>query len=184
MAHSKLKRINTKLSQGRVLSPSPTLFNIYISDIQLPPNDIQITTYVNNIIITTSHTKHRKAQQLIQPYLQEIYEWATANNVHINTDKITTTLFTPDPAECGTTLSLKLNNQTLTTAKYPKILGITLDPKLTFSQHSESMHWSKQEINCLHIQSHHLLHFGICKHHMESYRIKYQHQEHSFVNCY
>ena len=57
------------------------------------------------------------------------------NNLHINTDKTTTALFIPDPAENGTTLSLKLNNQTLTTTKQPKILEITVNPKLTFSQH-------------------------------------------------
>ena len=48
------------------------------------------------------------------------------NNLHINTDKTTTTLCRPDPAEYGTTLSLKLNNQTLPTTKHPKILGIIL----------------------------------------------------------
>ena len=56
------------------------------------------------------------------------------NNLHINTDKTTTTLFTSDPAEHSTILSLKLNNQTIPTTKHLKILGITLDPKLTFSQ--------------------------------------------------
>ena len=44
------------------------------------------------------------------------------------------TLFTPDPAEYGTTLLLNLNNQTLPTIKYPKTLGITLDLK-HFSQY-------------------------------------------------
>ena len=44
-------------------------------------------------------------------------------------------LFTPDSAEYGTALSLKLNNQTLPTKKHPKILEIILDLKLTFSQH-------------------------------------------------
>ena len=33
-----------------------------------------------------------------------VYEWAITNNLYINTDKTTTTLFTPDPAEYGTTL--------------------------------------------------------------------------------
>ena len=56
---SKLKRINTGVPQGRVLSP--TLFNIYTSDIPLPPKDIQITTYADDITTTASHTKHRKA---------------------------------------------------------------------------------------------------------------------------
>ena len=59
----------------------------------------------------------------------------TTDNLHISTDKTTTTPFTPDPAKYGTTLSLKLNNQTLPTIKHPQFLGITLDLKLTFSQH-------------------------------------------------
>ena len=75
---------------------------------------------------------------------------ATTNNLHINTDKTTTTLFTSDSAEYGTTLSLKLNNQTLPTTKHPKILGITLDPKLTFSQHINiTITKAKQALNIL-----------------------------------
>ena len=74
---SKLKQINTDVSQGGVLSP--TLFNIYTSDIPLPPKDVQITTYADDITITASCTKHCKAQQLIQPYLHKIYEWPTIN---------------------------------------------------------------------------------------------------------
>ena len=97
---SKLKRINTGVSQGGVLPP--TLFNIYTSDIPLTPKDIQITTYADDITITASHIKQRKTQQLIQPYLHKIYEWATTNNLYINTDKTTTTLFAPDPAEYST----------------------------------------------------------------------------------
>ena len=87
----KLKQINTGISQGGVLSP--TLFNIYTSDIPLPPKDVQITTYADDITITASHSKHCKAQQLIQPYLHKLYAWATTNNLHINTDKTTTTIF-------------------------------------------------------------------------------------------
>ena len=105
------------------------IIHIYTSDIPLLQKDIQITTYTDKITITVFHTKHRKAQQLIQPYLHKIYECATTNNLHIKTDKTTTTLFTPDPAEYSTTLSLKLNNQTLPTTKQPKILGITFDSK-------------------------------------------------------
>ena len=107
---SKMKQINTEVTQGGVLSP--ILFNIHISDISFAPKDIQITTYADDITITASHTKHHKVQQLIQPYLHKIYEWTTTNNLHINTDKTTTTLSTPDPAEYSTTLSLKLNNKT------------------------------------------------------------------------
>ena len=72
----KLKRINTGVL-------SPTLFNIYTSDVPLPPKDVQTTTYADEITMTASYTKHRKAQQLIQPYLHNIYEWANTNNFYI-----------------------------------------------------------------------------------------------------
>ena len=84
MAPSKLKRINTGVPQSGVLSP--TLFNIHTSDIPLPPKDVQITTYADDITITASHTKHRKAQQLILilPYLHQIDEKAITNYQSIN----------------------------------------------------------------------------------------------------
>ena len=145
---SKLKRIDTGVPQGEVLFP--ILFNLYISNIPLSPKDVQITTYADDITITASHTKHCKDQQLIQLYFHKIYKWITTNNFYINTDKTTTTVFTPDPTEYSTTLSLKLNNQTLPTTRHPKILGITLDPKPTFSQHINlTITKTKQTLNIL-----------------------------------
>ena len=208
MAHSQnSKQINTAVPQGGVLSP--TLFNIYTSDIPLPPKDVKITTYTDDTTIIASHTKHHKAQQIILLYIRKIYEWAIINNLHINTDKTTTTLFTQDPAEYSTTLSLKLNHQTLPTTKHPKILGTTLYSKLTFSQYiSVTITKEKQTlnilkaldhffqmgqtkaINSLHVQSYHLPHFKLRKRRMETYHIKHQHQEtanhlkHSFANRY
>ena len=70
--------------------------------------------------------------------------------IHINTDKTTTTLFTPVPAEYDTTLLLKLNNQTLPKTKDSKIVGITLDPKLTFPQPiNVTITKAKQTLNIL-----------------------------------
>ena len=82
--------------------------------------------------MTASHTKHRKAQQLIQQYLHQIREWAITNNVDINTEKTTTTLFTPDPAAYSTTLSLKLNNLTLQQQNTPKFLELLLTQNYHF----------------------------------------------------
>ena len=59
---------------------------------------------------------------------------AITKNLYINIDKTTTALFILNPTDYSTTLLPNLNNQTLPTTKHPKILGITLDPKLTFLQ--------------------------------------------------
>ena len=90
--HTKLKRINTGVQKSGVLSP--TLFNIYTSGIPLSQKDVKIITYADDIIITASHTKHRKAQQLIQPYLHKIYQWITTTNLHINTEKLPQNFYT------------------------------------------------------------------------------------------
>ena len=130
-------------------SLSPTLFIIYISDIPLPPKDVQFTTYADDITIIASRIKRRKPKQLIQPYLNKTNKWATTNNLYVIQKKLPPP-FTPGSSEHSTTLSLKLNNQTIPTTKHRKILGVTLDPKLTFPQHiNVAITKAKQTLNIL-----------------------------------
>src|SRR6476469_8349150 len=83
-----------------------------------------------------SHHNYPKAQETLRPYLEEIYSWTKENDLILNPDKFTTILFTPDPAEFNKTLNLRINNTLIPTVKNPKILGITLDPKLNFVEHT------------------------------------------------
>ena len=57
------------------------------------------------------------------------------NNRTLNPYKTTCTLFTPDPAEYKSNFDLKINNTALRMATHPKVLGLTLDQKLTYSTH-------------------------------------------------
>ena len=75
------------------------------------------------------------ARKYIQPYLHKVYDWTQHNNLIINPDKTTCTLFTPDPAEYNSNLGLNINNKALPMALHPKVLGLTLDPKLTYNAH-------------------------------------------------
>ena len=65
----------------------------------------------------------------------KIFAWTKQNNLLLNPDKTTCTLFTPDPAEYTSNLDLTLNNKALPMVTHPKGLGLTLDPKLTYSTH-------------------------------------------------
>ena len=57
------------------------------------------------------------------------------NNLLLNPDKTTCTLFTPDTAEYTSNLDLTINNKALPMTTHPKVLGLTLAPKLTYSTH-------------------------------------------------
>ena len=54
-----------------------------------------------------SRTNPHIAQQQVQPYLQEIFDWTKQNQLTLNVSKTTTTLFTPDPAEYNTYTTYK-----------------------------------------------------------------------------
>ena len=68
----------------------------------------------------------------MQPYLQYVLKWTKDSDLLLNTDKTTCT---PDPAEYNTQPGLQIDNITLPKTTHPKILGLTLDPKLTYNWH-------------------------------------------------
>ena len=58
------------------------------------------------------------------------------NNLALKPDKPTCTLSIPDPEKYASNLDLKINNTALPMATHPKVLCLTLDPKLTYSTQS------------------------------------------------
>ena len=102
--------------KGCVLSP--TLFNIYTSDTPTSQAPVKLTTYADDITITSTHNDIAKAN--IQSYLHEIHTWTRTNNLILNPDKRTCTLFTPYAEEYRTQLELQIDNITLPMNINPK----------------------------------------------------------------
>ena len=94
---SSQRQFKTGVPQCGVLSP--TLFNIYTADIPPPRAPVQVMAYADDITITSTHTSTSAAKKYIQPYLHKVVAWTKQNNLTLNPDKTTCTLFTPDPAE-------------------------------------------------------------------------------------
>ena len=68
---SKQRQFKTSVPQGGVLSP--TLFNIYTSDLPLPSSPVQVMAYADDITITSTHTSTSAAKKYIQPYLHKVF---------------------------------------------------------------------------------------------------------------
>ena len=92
--------------------------------------------YADDITITSTHTSTSGSQEIYTTiHTGKFLPGKKQNNIILNPDKTTCTLFTPDPAEYTSNLDLKIHNNALPMATQPKVLGLTLDPKLTYTTH-------------------------------------------------
>ena len=132
--HTSTKRqFKSGVPQGGVLSP--ILFNIYTSDIPLPPDSVQLTTYADDITITAPHTDIDIAKATYNLTCKTCSSGQGTTTCFSTQTRTTCTLLTPDPAEYNKQLGLQIDNTTLPMTTHPKILGLTLDPKLTYNRH-------------------------------------------------
>ena len=121
--------IHSGVPQGSVLSPS--LFNFFISDF---PLQASITSsYADDFHVGESSPDLSLLTSALSEDLRQIESWADEKNLSIASNKSSITLFTPDPAQA------QFKGDVIPINKYPKILGITLDTKLTFSHHIEDI---------------------------------------------
>ena len=75
---SRQRQFESGVPQVGVLSP--TLFNIYTSDLPPPSAPVQVMAYADDITITCTHTSTNADKTYIQPYLHKVLPGQ--NNLH------------------------------------------------------------------------------------------------------
>ena len=143
--HASIQRqFKSGIPHGGVLSP--TLFNIYTADLPAPRVPFQIMSYADDITITSIHTSRSAANK----YLHTVFALTKYNNLTLNPDKTTCTLFTPDPAEYNS----NLDKQHCTThGNAPKGCG-SYRRSNTHIQHTHSQHLSTRTQTCTNKNTH------------------------------
>lgn len=127
---SSTRPIEAGIPQGSPLGP--TLFNIYISDIQ-PPKYTTITFFADDSALMHKHKYQHILRDHLNSALDEIHSWYTKRRLTVNAEKSQAIMLSrkhQDPVR-----RLLYNDQQIHWANEAKYLGIIFDPKLRFSPH-------------------------------------------------
>ncbi|KAI5727897.1 hypothetical protein M8J77_008348 [Diaphorina citri] len=131
---STYRRVKQGVPQGGVLSPA--LFNLYMSKVPTPPEDVNLISYADDCSILTSGNNIPELCNKVNDYLSTLNSWLTERKLQLSPGKSSATLFTTWTKEVGTVLDIFVNGERIPSTKNPKILGITFDPTMTFHKHA------------------------------------------------
>ena len=114
------------------------LFNIYMRKLPLPPNEIEITSYADDINLTTSHPQVEKLREIITPYLNTLHDRLESRKLKLSAEKSSATVFTTWSKETKFDPQLTINNSPIPVKSEVKVLRVTFDSMLNFEEHVKS----------------------------------------------
>ena len=123
----------TGVSQGSKLSPS--LFNPYIADMPRPTPPVKRVCYADDITVWATGPKIPQLESMINTYLRDVSIYLKDNSLLISAPKSTVTLFTPDKHQFQMPPYITLEDTQLPLERSPKILGVIMDPSISFHKH-------------------------------------------------
>ena len=143
---SRCHTLKEGVPQGSVLSP--TLFSIYINDIQsVIPKGVNAALYADDLAIWTTEENIGTAKVRLQNALENLNMWTQDWIMKANAKKTTFTIFTLSTKK--PTVTLTLDGQILIEENNPKYLGITFDPRLTWKTHIDTCHQKGLTRTCI-----------------------------------
>ena len=136
---SKTRTLTCGVPQGSVLGP--LLFLIYINDLHLHLQDVNISQYADDTVISYAHKNQLGTQEILTRNLQYLYDWCERNKLTINVGKTKSMYFgTPHQTKnLDHSMSIKLQDTDLQVVDHYKYLGVTLDKNLNFRLHIENL---------------------------------------------
>ena len=113
--------------QGSILGP--LLFNIFLCDLFLIMENIDITSYTDDNTPYTTGNSIEEVIQKLENATTTLFQWFSDNQMKSNPDKCHFL------CNSNSELSLTIETQKIKNSKFEKLLGIKLDSKLNFNSH-------------------------------------------------
>ena len=129
--------------QGSILGP--LLYIIYANDLSnvINTDNSIIKLFADDSNVFLYHSHFRSLFTLANSICNVMYKWCLANNLSINASKCSYMVFKPsinNVTEMSTgNYNIWLNGQKLKYVESAKFLGLTIDNKLTWSQHIDNL---------------------------------------------
>ena len=103
----------------------------------IPTDPVKRVCYADDLTVWASGVNIPDLEVSINNYLEEITAYLKDNSLLISAPKSSVTLLTPDTHQAKIHPSIFIENSHLPLVKCPMILGVYLDPSLSFNKHSQ-----------------------------------------------
>ena len=113
--------------------------HIYLADVLRPTPPVERLCYADDITDWASGTKIPQLESMINSYLRYVGIYLKENSLLISAPKSIVTLFTPDKHQFQMHPDITLEDTQLPLEHNPKILGVIMDPSLSFHKHCNYM---------------------------------------------
>ena len=119
--------VESGVPQGSILGP--LLFNIYMNDIFWFTPDIQIANYADDSTPYATSKDIESLLDILEKNTEILMLWFKQNYMKSNNDKCHLLISSPDD------VTIKIGCEEINNDKNVKLLGVTIDHKLNFSEH-------------------------------------------------
>ena len=135
---SNVKQVKCGVTQGSSLGP--LLFSIFINDLPLALNKACESMYADDSTIFASAITANEVTETLNKEVQSVLEWMASNKLVVNISKTKIIVFgTNHSLTARPQLNMVMNGVTVEQVEESKLLGVTLDCKLSRSKHIVSM---------------------------------------------
>ena len=128
---SEARQLLTGVPQGAILSP--LLFNIMLFDFPTAPQLVKTLLYADDVEADVTASTNAEAEAILNPYLDDISNWAREWRFDFSVEKSAVVVFTRDAARHPPQLYIMGNRIQL--RESVKFLGLIFDRKLQWKEH-------------------------------------------------